>query len=349
MRPIAAIVVLILAAGCATQPGAAPTALLSPTASPVSTPVVSPAASTTLSPTALPNLAARVAADLPLTVPWPHQRAVVAFGSLWIPDTGESGPAALNRLDPNTLEVMASIELGSEAGAFPPDGSAVAATSEGVWVTLGFQHAIAFVDPETNEIVRRIEVGGDPYGITFDGSNLWVANFEADEVVRVDPGSGDIVARFDVAGPTEIAIGENTIWVSEHFEGRATRIDPLTNEVVSQLPVGGRPGVFVALGSLWARSNDRKTVTRIDPDSEETVAIIEVPSNPYDIDLADGSIWVTVSPQRGACERNSHLVRIDPSTNMVDGAIAVPCAFSIVSDGERLWATGGGSMVRIDP
>jgi DNA-binding beta-propeller fold protein YncE len=218
-----------------------------------------------------------------------------------------------------------------------------------VWVTLGFQHAIALVDPETNEIARRIEVGGDPYGIAFDGSNLWIANFQVNEVVRVDPESGDIVARFDVAGPTEIAVGENAIWVSEHFEGRAARIDPLTNEVVNQLTVGGRPGVFVALGSLWARSNDRRTVTRIDPDTEETLAIIEVPSNPYDIDLADGSIWVTVSPQRGACERNSHLVRIDPSTNVVDGAIAVPCAFSIVSDGERLWATGGGSMVRIDP
>ena len=72
------------------------------------------------------------------------------------------------RLDPATGKVTALIGVG--------DGpSAIAAASDGVWVSDEFDATLDRIDPHTNQVSRVISVGSTPRGIVAAGSGVWVA------------------------------------------------------------------------------------------------------------------------------------------------------------------------------
>lgn len=293
--------------------------------------------------TPVPNWAAMEPLDdlveqLPTDAGWPLQWAVVAHGSLWIPNF-EGDPPHVTRLDPETLETQARIELdGDPEAAPPPDATGIAASPDGIWVTLATQDAVGLIDPATNEVVRRIEVATKPYGIAVDGTDLWVVDLDR-SVRRIDTETGEEIARIAVDAPYDIVVADGVVWVTEFDLGNVVRIDPATNEVVARIQVGGRPGLAVGLGSVWARSNDRRVVRRIDLATNEVIATVALPSNPQDLVIAGGAVWVATQPQRGDCETGSDVVRVNPATNAVDGLVQLPCAFSLATDGDVIWAS----------
>jgi streptogramin lyase len=57
--------------------------------------------------------------------------------------------------------------------------------------------------------------------------DVWVSVGGADQVVRIDPESGDVVQRLDVGhGPESITAGPRSIWVANGIDGTLTRIGP---------------------------------------------------------------------------------------------------------------------------
>jgi virginiamycin B lyase len=209
------------------------------------------------------------------------------------------------------------------------------------------------IDPATNVVSRRLEVDAVPYSLAEDGDSLWIVDFERSAVLRIDRVSGEELLRVQgIRDPIEIAVGEGGVWVTEHRQGNLVRLDPETGEELARLGVGGRPGVAIGFGSVWARSDDDRVVSRIDPVTNRVVETIAMPGNPVDFAVAGDALWVVTRPQRGACERNSHLVRIDPTSSMPDGIMALPCAFGIATDGRSLWAASGegdaATIARID-
>jgi streptogramin lyase len=262
--------------------------------------------------------------------------APAAYGSWWVTNGSEGGePPRVRRLDPETFEVTEVIELGGETGVFPPDADGAAVSKNGVWVGLASQEAVVLVDPKTNKVARRIEVDATPYRMLEDGDNLWISDFGNSQVLRVDLKTGEEEFRVSIPSVTEMRIGPEGFWVVEH-DGFVTRLDPETGEQLARVEVGGRPGVTLGLGSVWAGSDDEKTLSRIDPMSNEVIATIDLPSNGKDAVIADGSVWIAVSPQRGACEGASYLVRIDPASNAIDGLLGLPCVGIGVSEDGRV-------------
>ena len=167
MRPSHAIFVLaFLVSGCAGGMDAPPSA--SPAASrAASEPSPSPSAFASAAEvetkwSALPALDHIVTGTAPLTAAFPGRYSSATADGLWIPNGNAGDGAAVVRLDPDTLEILATIDLGGVAGAIPPDAEATAPSANGVWVTLAFQDAVALIDPATNRESRRIRVDGDP-------------------------------------------------------------------------------------------------------------------------------------------------------------------------------------------
>ena len=347
MRPSHAILVLTtLVSGCAvdTDAGATPS-LADPSADSASF-TASPSASLSASASAsaepdwlaLPSLASAVTATVPLPGPFPGRYTSATAGSLWIPNGNAGGGAAVARIDDQTLEVVATIELGGSPNAFPVDAEATAPGANGVWVTLAYQDSVALIDPATNQESGRIRVEGDAYSLVEDGDSLWIADF-AGSVVRVDIATGEEQLRVHtIPGPTQLAVAFDAVWVADHDSGNIYRLDPSTGDIVATIRVGGRPGLAIGLGSVWARSDDDRLVARIDPSTNEVIATIPLPVNLTDIEVAGSSVWVVGGPQRGSCERNSYLLRIDPHSNSPSGILPMTCPSMLVTDGTRLWA-----------
>jgi DNA-binding SARP family transcriptional activator/outer membrane protein assembly factor BamB len=79
--------------------------------------------------------------------------------------------------------------------------------------------AVFRLDEETARVLQTIPLGGNGYPPTVDLAHgfgsIWVASYDLGEVERLDPETGDIIARIKVGGhPAGIAAGAGRVWVT---------------------------------------------------------------------------------------------------------------------------------------
>ena len=61
----------------------------------------------------------------------------------------------------------------------------------------------------------KFSVGDGPAGVAFDGASIWVSNNGSDNVMRLNPSDGAILATFAVGnGPFGIAFDGFNLWVA---------------------------------------------------------------------------------------------------------------------------------------
>jgi streptogramin lyase len=138
------------------------------------------------------------------------------------------------------------------------------------------------------------------------------------------------VAEFAVAdslGETVAAYG--SVWMNDTSRSELLRVDPDSRRVTARLPVSGEVFVTSGAGSLWvlqkgspAGAGFHGPLLRIDPGTDEVTARIPLRTpagQPFlgdEVLSARDALWVG-GGMDGA-------LRIDPRTNRVTGAIALP-------------------------
>lgn len=74
---------------------------------------------------------------------------------------------------------------------------------------------------------NTVAVGNQPYGVAFDGENIWTANF-ADlpgSVTKVRARDGEVLGTFPVGHqPLGVAFDGANIWVSDNFDNAVTKL-----------------------------------------------------------------------------------------------------------------------------
>ena len=123
------------------------------------------------------------------------------------------------------------------------------------------------VDPKTNLVTDRVEVGPNPRFTTAGGGSIWTLNQGDGSVSRVDVKSKKLVTDINIGAPGgggEIAYGEGHVWVTL-FEIPLTQIDPNNNKVVKQWFGPGGDAVRVGHGSVWLSNLRLQNVWRLDP------------------------------------------------------------------------------------
>jgi hypothetical protein len=282
-----------------------------------------------------------------------------AFGSLWVltvdgPIMGDDVPPSVQRIDPATGQVIASVEL---AGRLC---QGIGASPEAVWAC--GPDGLVRIDPSTNAIVAQVPFHA-PLAVTRIASgagSVWAfatATVGPDTVVRIDPVTNAIAATIPighVAGT--MAFGFDALWVTSPADDVLLRVDPATNEVREWSGgIEGAGQVAVGADALWVTlygehgaqaPDDAPTIVRIDPVSGDVTAQVDAGSGLEDssgIVATDDAVWV-----RGT---DPFLTRIDPGTaEVVDqiqgdhGTGDVTVAFGSV------WATSEhGRVMRLSP
>jgi streptogramin lyase len=211
----------------------------------------------------------------------------------------------------------------------------------------------------------QIEVGHGGGPLVFDAGSLWVGAWRDGQVVRVDPRSNRVVARFPAGGPNPaaLAVGAGTIWVVHPDTDEVVRLDPGTGRVVARIKLGPLPFqvvagdrrflpslVAVGAGAGWVASG-RGAVARIDLASNRVVAVIKLPpGSPAGIAVAGGSVWVAGG--------GDGVARIEAATNRLLRAIRLDLyAERVAVGGRAIWVGGpttdpiveiAGAVARID-
>jgi DNA-binding SARP family transcriptional activator/DNA-binding beta-propeller fold protein YncE len=137
----------------------------------------------------------------------------VGFGAAWVADISE----LVVRLSSASVRETGSAQL----GVIPP---AIAVGEGGVWLALpdpvAQRVALWRVDPLTVRITETITLGkGLGYPPTLElavgGGAIWVSNFDAGTLVRVDPKLGVVTDTIRIGHhPFGVAFGANRVWVT---------------------------------------------------------------------------------------------------------------------------------------
>jgi hypothetical protein len=316
--------------------GSAPEAIAADPGTPAARPSGSPAAG---SPVAAPISGLSPATTV---APTPPALAVLAPSpsAAAPPAAGQSGPAAAGT-------VVAAIRVATASVASYGNPPALAFGNGAIWAARAVWKEggrvageVVRIDPATNQVFDAAAgFDAEPYALAFGDGALWVGSLAKDQVFRIDPRSGRVVATIPLRKPTSVVWDGSVLWVVAHRDQEVARIDPRTNAVVGRAAVkegGSHPACGVCLevlavgqGGAWVTGAasgqvyrfDQRTgdlvaavpveasprrIALIDPRTNRVARVIPVPSPPYGVVVGDGVVWAI-------SRTDSVVVRVDPT------------------------------------
>ncbi len=205
------------------------------------------------------------------------------------------------------------------------------ASRDRIWNVNPDSHSVSVSDAGSLKRVREIPVGREPHGLALgpDGA-IWVANQLSDEIVVLDPDSGQERLRIPLpyaSQPRAIAFGPSgNAYVSLFATGELVEVDGLSHTLTRRLALGPTPaGVSVA-------SDGRIFVTRfISPEGH-------------------GEVWL-VSPSTFELVRTIELP-LDPGPDTESSGRGLPnyvSSIAIAPDGTQAWVTAKKDNVQRGP
>jgi streptogramin lyase len=207
-------------------------------------------------------------------------------------------------------------------------------------------------EPAGPKVVAKFSPAGGLNEIVTGFGSVWLEDSDSETLLRMDPATRRVTARFPLGGMMAVAAGKGVMWVGlvKDNEFRLLRIDPRTNRIVARLampdvPSGfGQGGVPVLVGDkLWIVASE--AAVRIDPATGRSITSVVTAHNGYrtrSLAVAGGDLWVQTS--------NGRLLRLDGTTGKRKAAFDVPDG-SIVTDlwTNALYVIDETTLSRVDP
>jgi DNA-binding SARP family transcriptional activator/DNA-binding beta-propeller fold protein YncE len=169
-------------------------------------------------------------------------------GALWV----AAGPHHLVRVDPETNEIEAALDIGQV-----PVGVAVGGDT--AWVATLAGRALR-IEPRTNAITAETPIAY-PVAVAADDEAVWVADMRG-HLWRIDPDTAAVVYTTPIAtGRLGIAAGQQALWVADNAEGQALRIDPRTGRIDAEVRLDHAPtDVAIGLGAAWITVQSHRSI-----------------------------------------------------------------------------------------
>jgi Tol biopolymer transport system component len=308
---------------------------------------------TTPGPTPTPATPPSVSDPIPIeSSPGAVSAVAYGFGSVWVSSFDESEEGWITRLDATTGERIARVSTGQVLPTWEIGGGGLAAGSGSMWLAgagnapgePGGTHAFLLrIDPGTNEIVARIDLGtGSGADIAIDDSGVWALSILVTDdhsaemrVTRIDPSSNAVVATIPLDASyahyifaVQGSIVAQTNEVHRHtVAGTVLKIiDPATNTIKTSEPLGTYAWPAADETRLWTL--DGRTIMSIDPATGNVLGTWSISNTGYAAAAAEGGVWFLDPSPRG------RLNRFDLGTGEVDvsvtlGRDATPIAMAV--------------------
>ncbi|HJU57675.1 MAG TPA: hypothetical protein VJ774_02945 [Actinomycetota bacterium] len=296
---------------------------------------------------------------------------VYGEGSVWVAASNDDGTfgGRIIRFDPETHDVQAEIPV-DVLPTWEVGGGSMVVAEGSLWIAGSLEAPGAFDDPgggadaaviridtTTNEVVQTFELGGTHGAdLTFLGGELWALVFgdetvdHAMEVLRVDPTTGDILARIPLEtswAHTVAAAGGRLVVLESgpgatNAAGHAAVIDAATNAVsraevpsdyITPMPVVSQGQVWISLDPGFVRLDPLKVEFR-EP-------AVPLPARFSDccgfVEADDRGIWFLSLDPRTGTDRQLNV--FDPETGDVADLVTLadgsPVAMAVAP--ESVW------------
>ena len=162
-----------------------------------------------------------------------------------------------------------------------------------IYFSIIFRPYVYVFDPDNLTIIKRIEVGGRPLDIdiTPDGKFLYVANFDLNNVQKIDTQTDSLVSRIsniDSCRGIGISPDGKYAYVTQVVSSKVKIIDLNTNKVTKTIIVGRMP-TSVAIckenNCAYISNQGDASISVIDMKKNEVIKTIPVADNPISVQI----------------------------------------------------------------
>ncbi|MGB0659635.1 MAG: YVTN family beta-propeller repeat protein [Mangrovicoccus sp.] len=171
-----------------------------------------------------------------------------------------------------------------------------------IWVSNEKDDTLSVIDAETLEVIRTIETGERPRGITFsqDYSRLYICASDSDTVQVMDPETGKVLHELPSGeDPEQFVLHPNDrhLYIANEDDAVTTVVDTESRKVVAQINVGIEPeGMAVSPdGKVVITTSETTNMAHwIDTESRTIFANSLVDSRPRHAEFTqNGQLWVS--------------------------------------------------------
>lgn len=175
-------------------------------------------------------------------------------------------------------------------------------------------------------VVRRLKPEGveRTFGVTYDGSRLWLVDGATGHLVSMDPETGAVREEMPtVHADAGIAHDGRHLWTIAKAE--LLKVDPESGAVLARVPLDGEDysGLAWAEGALWAGRFRGKGVVKIDPETGRVLKRLRSDRLVTGITWRSGELWHGSEEARDAQE-GTELRRLDPESGEVFEVVELP-------------------------
>jgi len=194
---------------------------------------------------------------------------------------------------------------------------------------------------------NNYSVAGWSKATVSDGTNIWVASSDRNNVTKLNGTTGATIGTYTVGtGPEAIAFDGTNIWVANYTSNNVTKLNGTTGATIGTYTVGTRPRAIVFDGgSIWVANSGSNNITKLNITTGAASGTFAVGSGPAAMTMCASTLWV-------ANESASSISKINTTSGSTigtySGIVSTPNA--IACDGRNLWVTSinSSSVVKIN-
>jgi len=210
-----------------------------------------------------------------------------------------------------------------------------------LWITSHRGDTLYRLDPRTDKITARIDIGAESCGTPAIGyGRVWVSDCDFNTIV-VDPDTDQVVGSA-AGGSLAIALAAGKVWADDP-------VDPRTLRRTARLGLEGTDAVSGG-GCVWFTDASTGLVKQVDPTGDAVMHTYRAGGVGSDENYAGflaGSLWISAGDERvWQIDPRTHSVTVRTLKQLVEaphpGADTLAVTFS---DGS-MWVRGGAKVYR---
>ncbi len=225
-----------------------------------------------------------------------------------------------------------------------------------LWVVSSLTNEVIRFDPASGSVVAKIPVGSFPFGIEFDGSNMWVSNLvDPDQglpgsVTKIRTADNTVVGTYHAGvGVRHLHFDGQSLWVSSSATSQVWRLNPTSGALIQTVEVGPGPaGMTSDAEFLYVTVLDSDSVVKVRKSEGTVTDVLTVQGRPIAVALAGGTLWV-VAHRQPLLNQAGSLYRLDGDGAVLQEVPLGVASWDVLPVGGRVWATSlnSGSLTKV--
>lgn len=190
------------------------------------------------------------------------------------------------------------------------------------------------------QVVHKIPA---PYkfttGLTWDGGNLWIADYKADKLTKLDAATGSVLMEIPSPGywPGGLAWDGKHLWNADSKQHKIYKLDPSDGTVLMEFdaPTANASGLTWDGTTLWTCDSRKNMIMKLDLSDGTAIRRYDAPAkSPQGLTFDGRYLWCSD-------RTTDEIYMIDPENGAVIMILDAPGPYSrgLAFDGTHLWNT----------